>query len=85
VAAGDPAPAHRVRNVERAVENDVGDGVEAVGAQIFRRADEVAGGVVDKAGERSGLIPDPLHHRVDRRGVANIHAVYENSGAKLGR
>src|SRR6185436_18563721 len=28
--------------------------------------------VVDQAVERAALVPDPLHHRVDRRGVADV-------------
>jgi hypothetical protein len=32
---GDPAPAHRVRHIERAVHDDVGDRIEAARRQIL--------------------------------------------------
>src|SRR4051812_13343580 len=61
-----------MRHVERAVEDDVRDRVEAVRGEVLGRADEVAGRVVDEAGERPRFVPDPLHHRVDRRGIADV-------------
>ena len=66
----DPAFAGGERHVERAVEDDVGDGVEAVRRQVLRAADEVAGGVVDEAVERA-FVEDAGHHVFDgvgRRG-----------------
>src|SRR5204862_4072725 len=83
VAAGDPALAHGVRDVKRAVEDDVGDGVEAVRRQVLRRADEVAGGVVDEAAERAVFVPDPLHHGIDRRGIADIDNMGTHATAVL--
>ena len=49
--ARDPAPADRMRHIERAVHDDVGDRIEAARRKIFRARDEIAGGVVDEIGE----------------------------------
>ena len=72
--AGDPAAADRVGDVEGPVQHDVGDGVEPARAQILGARDEVAGGVVDEVGERTGL-EDVSHHGVDRARIANVDAV----------
>src|SRR6185295_14643081 len=55
--ATDPALADRLRDVERAVEDDVGDGVERARREALGRRDEVAGGVVDEAGEAAAFLP----------------------------
>jgi hypothetical protein len=72
--AGDPAAADRVGDIEGPVQHDVGDGVEPARAQILGARDEVAGGVVDEVGERTGL-EDVSHHGVDRARIANVDAV----------
>jgi hypothetical protein len=56
------------------VQHDVGDRVEPARAQILGARDEVAGGVVDEVGERTGL-EDVSHHGVDRARIANVDAV----------
>ncbi len=66
------------------MEDDVGDGVETVRRQVLRRADEVARGVVDEPGERAAFVPDLLHHRIDRRSVADVDRVRAHAAAVLG-
>ena len=71
VAAFDPALAAGQRDVERAAEHDVGDGVEAARRQILRAADEIAGRVVDETGQRAAVGPDlrrPCRRPLRRRG-----------------
>ncbi len=71
---GDPALADRVGDIERAVHDDIGDGVEAAWAEVLGAGDEVAGGVVDERGQRT-VAEDVLDHRVHRGGVADVDAI----------
>src|SRR5262249_13852398 len=73
MAAGDPAFAHGVRDIEGAMHHDIGDGVKAARAEILRARDEISGRVVDQIGERSGG-ENIGHHGVDSRRVADIEA-----------
>ena len=77
-----PALADRLRHVERAVEDDVGDGVEGARREALGRRDEVAGGVVDQAGEAAAVLPQRLDHRLDGGGIADVDA--EGVDAALG-
>src|ERR1700694_3113799 len=81
MAAGDPALADGMRHIERAVEHDVGDRVEAVRREVLGRADEIAGGVVDQAGQRSAFVPDALRHRIDRSGISNVDRMSAHDAA----
>ncbi len=54
--------------------DDIGDGVEAARRQVLGSGDEIAGGVVDEAGERA-IAENLLDHRFDRGGVADVDAV----------
>ena len=66
--------AHRLGHIERAMHDDIGDGVEPARRQILGARDEIAGGVVDEAGERA-VAENLLDHRFDRGGVADVDAV----------
>ena len=77
---GDPAPADRVRHIERAVHDDVGDRIEAARRQVLGARDEIAGGVVDEVGERA-LGENRLDHLVDRERVADVDAVAHHPAA----
>src|SRR6266581_283755 len=83
VLARDPALAHRVRDVESAVQHGVRDGVEPARREVLGARDEVSRRVVDEAGERPAVLPDRLHHRVDRRRVADIDGVAFDRAAVL--
>src|SRR6185295_19632826 len=72
--ATDPALADRLRDVERAVEDDVGDGVERARREALGRRDEVAGGVVDEAGEAAAFLPERRDHLLDGGGIADVDA-----------
>mgnify|MGYP001114608555 CR=1 FL=1 len=84
----DPALADRLGHVERAVHDDVGDGVEAARRQLLGARDEIAGGVVDEVGE-AAVAKDGLHHLLDRERVADVDAVTGDAAAmeihQLGR
>ncbi len=54
--------------------DDIGDGVEAAWRQVLGAGDEIAGGVVDEAGEGS-IAENLLDHRFDRGRVADVDAV----------
>ena len=69
-----------MRHIERAVHDDVGDGVEPARREVLGAGDEIAGGVVDEAGQRT-VAEDLLDHRIDRRGVADVDAVARNAPA----
>src|SRR5260370_42649715 len=58
---------------ERSFEDDVRNGVKAIGRQIFRTTNDVSCSVVNQAIERAVLLPDPLDHPVHRCGVSNVH------------
>ena len=81
--AGDPAAADRVRDVERSMHDDVGDGVEAARAQILGAGNKISGGVVDEVGERTRG-EDVGHHGVHRGRIANVDAVGAYFAAVLG-
>src|SRR4029079_15228942 len=51
--------------------------------EILGRADEVAGGVVDEAAERAGLVPDSLHHRIDGLRIADVDRLGADAAAEL--
>src|SRR5262249_52611363 len=76
----DPAFADRVRDIEGAVHHDVGDGVEAARAQVLGAGDEISGSIVDQIGQRTGR-ENVRHHRIDRAGVTNVHAVTRDLAA----
>ena len=86
--AGDPAPAHGLGHIERAVHDDVGDRIEATRRQVLGARDEIAGGVVDEIGERA-LGENRLDHFIDRERVSDIDAVTRHPAAmevhQLGR
>jgi len=65
------------------VEDDVGDGVERARREALGRRDEVAGGVVDEAGEATSLLPERLDHLLDGAGIADVDA--EGVDAALGK
>src|SRR3546814_10292495 len=67
----DPALAERERHMEAAVHHRRGDGAKPARAQRLGRRDEVGGGIVHEARDRSDL-PHRLDHRVDLVGIANI-------------
>ncbi len=69
-----PALADRLRDVERAVEDDVGDGVEGARRQALGRCDEVAGGVVDEAGQAGPVGPQFVDHLLHRLRDADVDA-----------
>src|SRR6266436_3540755 len=85
---GDPAPPDGVRDIERAMHDDVGHRVEAARAQLLGARDEIAGGVVDEIGEGT-FAEDVFHHLVDRERVSDIDAVAGHAAAmevhELGR
>src|SRR5262249_36674464 len=68
-----------------AVEHGVGDGVEAARGQVLGARDEVARGVVQEAGERAAIVPDRLHHCVDRLSVADVDSAGLHRAAVLCR
>src|SRR5207237_7031855 len=45
---------------------------------------EVAGGIVEQAGERPVLVPDALHHRVHGCGIADVDGVRAHTATVLG-
>ena len=81
--AGDPAAADRVRDVEGAVEHDIGDSVESARAQILGARDEVSGGIVDEVGQRAGA-EDIFHHGVDCRRIADVDPIGLDVAAMFG-
>src|SRR5258708_5232987 len=85
---GDPAPAHRVRYVERAVHHDVWRRVKTARRQVLGARDKIAGGVVDEVGERA-VAKNRLDHLVDRKRVSDIDAMAGDPAAievhQLGR
>src|SRR5260221_13693790 len=85
---GDPAPAHGVGHVERAVHDDIGDRIEAARRQVLGARDEIAGGVVDEIGERA-LDENRLDHLIHRERISDIDAVARHPAAmevhQLGR
>src|SRR5207237_9165905 len=59
-------------------------GGDAVRAPVVGRAAETAGGVVDQVGEPPALVPDALHHRIDRRGIADVDRMCTNDTTAAG-
>ena len=60
--------------------DDIGDGVEPARRQVLGARDEIAGGVVDEAGERA-FAENLLDHRFDCGGVADVDAVARDAPA----
>ena len=67
------------------MQHGVGDGVETTRRQVLGARDEVARGVVEKAGERPAVLPDRLHHGVHCCGVADVRGVAFHRAAVLCR
>ena len=61
----DPTLAGSKRDVEGSVEDDIGDGVEAVRRKILCAADEIASGIVHQAIDRA-FVENTSHHVFDR-------------------
>ena len=79
---GDPALAAGVGHVERAVQHDVGDGVEGAGAEVLGLRDEVAGGIVDQTVERPAG-PDLIDHLLDGGGDADVDGMEVDPAAGI--
>ncbi len=60
--------------MERAVQHDVRNGIEAARTQIFGAGDEVAGRIVDQAGERA-IRPHLLDHAINGLVVFDIDLI----------
>ena len=68
----EPSPIGRPRDVPRPLGVDVDHRAEAVGAQVGRRAKEVARGVVDDDIQPAQFPDRPVHGRVDGLGLADV-------------
>src|SRR5690606_16852594 len=60
-----------LRHLERALEHDVGDGIEPAHRQVLRPGKEISGGVIDESGKRTAG-PDRIEHRLDRLGRLDV-------------
>ena len=77
----DPPLGDGVGDREGAAQNDICNGVEAVQRQIFRAADEVAGGIVYETGQRPPCLPDVVDEFVNRIRRADVARIGPDGGA----
>ena len=79
-----PALAAFKRGQEGAAEHRIGNGIETARRQVFGPADEIAGGIIDQAGQGAAIGPDAFDHGGDRVRIADVAGLRHHAAA-MGR